>query len=57
MEDSRFSLYLASEFYLFEKVVYALNRIMRNTGIENSCLNEEENKVLDNKYLKYLWWG
>jgi len=50
-------LYLASEFYLFEKVVYALNRIMRNTGIENSCLNEEENKVLDNKYLKYLWWG
>lgn len=41
----------------FEKVVSALNRIMRNTGVENSCLNEEENKVDDNKCLKYLWWG
>lgn len=30
---------------------------MRNTGIENSCVNEEENKVDDNKHLKYLWWG
>ena len=45
------------ECYLFDKVVYALDRIMRNTGIANSCLNEEENKGDDNKYLKYLWWG
>lgn len=57
MEDSVFSLYLAYEYYLFENVVYVLNRTMRNTGIQNSWLNEEENKVDDYKYLKYLWWG
>lgn len=58
MEDGRFSLYLSYECYLFEKAVYGLNRIMRNTGTENSWLKEEGNKVVDdNKYLKYLWWG
>lgn len=30
---------------------------MRNTGTESSCLNQEENEVDHNKYLKYLWWG
>lgn len=41
----------------FWKVVCNLNRIMGNTGTEYSCLNQEENEVDDNKYLKYLWWG
>lgn len=50
------SLYLACQCYLsFWKVVCALNRILGNTGTEYSCLNQEENEVDDNKYLKYLW--